>query len=493
MPEGTTISKVDNSGIINDRNEITWNIENLQGNASTEVSFEVTVNYDAQDSKVISNVASIDGEETNTVETPYDKPEIKEESTIEKTGTEKVTSTEDEISYKITYTASIKDFVGEGKVTLVDYLPYEIDIENQYLDGGFYDAKAKTITWEQDLGAIDTYTNGDKTITLEKEITVKYLYGEAGETLEGIIPNRVEGTLQLTQPDSEKPSEDKVVLEDKKEDTFETEVQIPTYIIAHHYIENSTTKVPSKVYGEVVEDETQEGFVGQEYTTSASNNVQENYQVVSNSGNTTGTMTRTPIEVIYYYRIQPGDITENTITKDGTDKIINKDDKVSYTITYNGQITNYVGNAKVEIIDYLPFAIDERASNLNGGIYDSLTKTIRWEEDLGRVNTYAEGAKEISLSKNIEVVFTEMNFVETSFINRAQGKIILEETNQEQQTPETSTETETEFVKDITVEKVWDDNENIKGRRPDSVTVQLTAGGKVVENIEDIRTSGEKK
>ena len=84
-----------------------------------------------------------------------------------------------------------------------------------------------------------------------------------------------------------------------------------------------------------------------------------------------------------------------------------------------------------------------------------------------------------------------MNFAETSFINRAQGKIILEETNQEQQTPETSTETVTEFVKDITVEKVWDDNEDIKGRRPDSVTLQLTASGKVVENIEDITTSGE--
>src|SRR5699024_7823945 len=110
----------------------------------------------------------------------------------------------------------------------------------------------------------------------------------------------------------------------------------PTYIIVHHYIEGTNIKVPSKVYGEVVEDETQEGFVGQDYTTSASNNVQENYQVVSDSGNTTGSMTRTPIEVIYYYRLQPGDIVTNTITKDGTDKIVNKDDKVSYTLTYAG-------------------------------------------------------------------------------------------------------------------------------------------------------------
>ena len=490
IPTGTTLSKVYNYGITNDKNEITWTIGSIAVGESLDVSFEVIVNYNNADTATIRNVATVDDEDTNETETPYDKPEIKEESWVEKTGTEFIDSTEDSITYKITYNASIKDFVGEGKVTLVDYLPYEIDVENQYLDGGLYDAKTKTITWEEELGAIDTYTNGEKTVTLEKEITVKYLYGEDAETLEGTISNRVEGTLQLTQKDPENPTQDKTVLEDKKEATHETEVQIPTYIIVHHYIEGTTTKVPSKVYGEVVEDETQEGFIGQDYTTSASSNIQENYQVLSNSGNTTGTMTRTPIEVIYYYRLQPGNIVTNTITKDGTDKIINKNDKVSYTISYTGRIENYVGNAKVEIVDYLPFAIDESLSNLNGGLYNPANHTITWTEDLGRVNTYTDGPKEISLSKNIEVVFTEMNYNGTSFINRAQGKIILEETNQEQETPEASKETETEFIKDITVEKVWDDNEDIKGRRPDSVTVQLTANGNTIYNDQELEKVG---
>ena len=490
IPTGTTLSSTSTGAKVNDKNEITWTIDSIAVGESKEVGFEVTVNYDVVDSKNITNVATVDGENTNETETPYEKPEIKEESTIEKTGTEIINSTEDSITYEISYNASIKDFVGEGKVTLVDYLPYEIDVENQYLDGGFYDSKTKTITWEEDLGAIDTYTNGDKEVNIEKEITVKYLYGEDAETLEGTIPNRVEGTLQLTQKDPENPTQDKTVLEDKKETTFETKVQIPTYIIVHHYIEGTNTKVPSKVYGEVVQDETQEGFVGQDYTTSASNNVQENYKVVSNSNNTTGTMTRTPIEVIYYYRLQPGNIVTNTITKDGTDKIINKDDKVIYTINYTGRITNYVGNAKVEIIDYLPFAIDEAVSNLAGGLYNPTTHTITWVEDLGRINTYTNPEQgNISITKNIEVVFTEMDYTGTSFINRAQGKITLEETDQEQETPEAEKVTETEFVKDVTVEKVWDDNEDIKGKRPESVTVQLTASGKVVDNVEDITTT----
>ena len=486
IPEGTTISKIGNSGVINNKNEITWTIANIAGNEYAEVSFEVTVNYDIVDNKSITNVATVDGEETNEVEISYGKPEIKEESTIEKTGTEIIDSTENSVTYKVTYDANIKDYVGKGKVKIIDQLPYILDEDLSNLDGGKYDEGTKTITWEEDLGSIDTYINGEKTIIIEKEITLKYEYGEDAEILNGTLINRVEGKLELTQENPDKPGEDVVVKEDTVEDTYETKVQIPTHIVVHHYIEGTTTKVPSKVYGEVVEDERTDGYVGEDYTTTASNNIQENYKVVSNSGNTNGTMTRTPIEIIYYYKLQQGDITENTIEKSGTGEVINKDDKASYEITYTGKVENYVGNAKVEIIDYLPFAIDESLSNLNSGLYNPANHTITWTEDLGRVNTYTDGPKEISLSKNIEVVFTEMNYNGTSFINRAQGKITLEETNQEQETPEASKETETEFIKDVTVEKVWDDNNDIKGRRPDSVTVQLTANGNTIYNDQEL-------
>ena len=78
IPEGTTLSNINNDGIKNDRNEIKWNVTNLQPETSTEVSFEVTVNYDVLENKVITNVATVDDEDTNETETPYDKPEIKE-------------------------------------------------------------------------------------------------------------------------------------------------------------------------------------------------------------------------------------------------------------------------------------------------------------------------------------------------------------------------------------------------------------------------------
>ena len=79
---------------------------------------------------IIRNVGTVDGKETNEVDTPYEVPEIGLESSIVKDGTKRITNTEEKISYTITYKAEIKDYIGEGQLTIVDYLPYPIDENN---------------------------------------------------------------------------------------------------------------------------------------------------------------------------------------------------------------------------------------------------------------------------------------------------------------------------------------------------------------------------
>lgn len=116
IPEGTTVSKVENDGKENGKQEITWKVLNLEPNSSKVVSFVVTVNYDKQDTKTITNIASIDGKETNKVETIYQKPAEKVEANLEKTGTDIITAVGDKVTYKLTYNATIKDFVGEAKL-----------------------------------------------------------------------------------------------------------------------------------------------------------------------------------------------------------------------------------------------------------------------------------------------------------------------------------------------------------------------------------------
>ena len=109
------------------------------------------------------------------------------------------------------------------------------------------------------------------------------------------------------------------------------------------------------------------------------------------------------------------------------------------------------------------------------------------------------------IEKQIEVVYVNMEYGKTEFINKVTGKIIIKlereyvlegeepEELPEEELPEVEDEKETinligktaedlengikVYVPAKQVEKVWDDNENSKGNRPASVKVSLTANG----------------
>ena len=143
-------------------------------------------------------------------------------------------------------------------------------------------------------------------------------------------------------------------------------------VIVHHYIEGTETPVPS-VDGGTVQDAIIEGQVGSEYSTSKSDKISPNYEFVKSQGTTSGKIQEGTTEVIYYYKIKQAGI-EQKITKQGTPGTITEEDqKVTYNITYTANITDYIGNASVTIVDTLPFSIDTSTgkSNLNGGRYDA--------------------------------------------------------------------------------------------------------------------------
>ena len=164
-------------------------------------------------------------------------------------------------------------------------------------------------------------------------------------------------------------------------------------VIVHHYIEGTENKVPSTEEGQVVEDETITGYVGEEYTTEVADNVDVAYEYVSVSGNTTGEIVEDRTEVIYYYKLKEA-IIDSEITKTTeTEEIATAEQEVPYEIVYNASITAYRGDATVTIVDFLPYEIDEEASSLDDGEYDSLTKTISWTDTIENIDTYTEGGK----------------------------------------------------------------------------------------------------
>ncbi len=487
IPEGTSLKQINNNGV-QEESKIKWQID-VDKNSSMEVSFVVTVEYEGEDTS-IKNVATVDGNKTNEIENPYKKQESQVESSITKEGEEKITTPDETVYYEIKYEATIEDHVGSAKVTIVDKLPYEIIENESELAGGTYDAQARTITWEEDIANIDTYkANEAKKITLTKAISLKYDYGNIDE-IGANVRNEVEGKIELKEGD-----------EITKTDTVTGEhtenVEIPARVIVHHYIYDEETDEYTEE--KLVADEEKEGIVGENYTTTKSSSVPQNYECINETPEKyQGKMTYEDIEVTYYYKLKESSITstiEKTATAnkviDGVPVLTDEKDQVIYKIKYNTQINDYIGKATIIVTDNLPAQIDERSSDLAGGKYDSKNNTITWEEEVD-VDTFTNGAYTYNFSKTIKLVYINQDVTE-DIVNTVNGETKIyypenypEKGGEEVKTDEEEGETtvKQEYKVDKKVEKIWEDNNDIKGKRPDSVLVELTADGEVVENTQ---------
>lgn len=94
---------------------------------------------------------------------------------------------------------------------------------------------------------------------------------------------------------------------------------------------------------------------------------------------------------------------ENITKVANTEKVVSTLDTVSYTINYTNTIKNIKNGDKVvvTITDKLPQGIDEKNSNLNGGLYDKDTNTITWViEETAMLENGKELAEEYIVSIN---------------------------------------------------------------------------------------------
>ena len=473
IPTGTRLVGTDNGGIEED-NEITWSIPTIAEGETEEVSFTVKVEY-AKDNFSIKNIATVDGKETNETENPYIKPAPELTSSVAKNGTDKVTSKDQIVNYEVKFTASVDDFKGTAKVTLVDTLPYAIDISSSKLDNGTYNSDDNTITWEQEID-VDTFeTDTAKDIVITKSIELKYLYGDINN-ISGSMVNTVNSKIELIEDNTP-------VITDEKQAEQETLIEIPAEVIVHHYIYDAETEEYTTI--KLAPDETIDGLVGQEYTTSKSSQVPSNYSCVNEQPeNYAGKMTEETINVNYYYSLITPTVT-NTMNKTANPSILTEEgEEVTYNIRYTAEINNYIGKATVAIVDTLPAEIDVEKSNLSDGIYNPTDKTITWEEEINSIDTFTSGTYNYEFTKSISLVYTGQNMAE-DLSNTIVGTInVYYPENHpskpgEIQVTETAEDTaivEQDYKVDLKVEKVWDDNDNLKEHRPDGIIVTIAGG-----------------
>ena len=277
---------------------------------TTEVSSEIPINYkyatrtDNWEGTMIDKLTEV------TYEYKMVDPTITNK--IEKTATQEITKIDDVVTYNITYSANVEDYIGKAQITIVDVLPYAIDTSKSILNGGTYNPDTNTITWQEVVNGIDTYANPESG-NIEINKTIKVVYMNLDTTKE-TIENNVSGKVKLLT--SEKTSEEVT-------DTATTDTKIMTNVIVK-YLEKDDTPNDNSDNKVVAPEETIEGYIGKEYTTQQKD--VPGYTFIESTDNTEGTMTKDPIEVIYYYAQNtkvvvkylekddtPGDNTDNKV------------------------------------------------------------------------------------------------------------------------------------------------------------------------------------
>ncbi len=273
--------------------------------------------------------------------------------------------------------------------------------------------------------------------------------------------------IQFTEEDNHSVILNKFINMQEDKEVIVTFKDVRTSVLVHHYKENTTEKLS--------EDVLINGEIGDNYTTQVASDIPQNYKVVATPPNANGTMTQEQIVVTYYYNLKDPTIEQSEIDKNSTlEKLTEKDQTVPYTITYSANVIDYIGDAEVTIVDYLPYEIVEESSSLDGGNYDANSKTITWKENINGIDSFTNTNNQINITKNISLVYANLDVTQANVSNRVTGTINLK-TPEKTDTVEDTKDIPTEFLVNVPVTKVWDDNNNSAGKRPTEVTMVLTS------------------
>ena len=344
------------------------------------------------------------------------------------------------------------------------------------------------------------------------KVITKYLLDKGdGNTEEIKTPN--EQTLEIdtqytTSSDVGNPKYELIRVEGSSTGTIENTDDITvTYIyrvkrakVIVKYLDvtesETGTPLPSNDGG-TVEDVEINGQVDDRYRTTEANNVQPNYSLVSTPENDSGTMTIAPTTVVYKYRKVAPTINNINVTKVGPNKIASKTQLNTYNITFNVNLSNYIGSGSVKLTDKLPYGIHHEASDelasglaLDGGIYNDATKEIVWNIPISDISSYKQSVERnennttitqdgtsvnVTINKTISIRYKDLpNYnqgEEPKIENGIFGKIILDRNNEREVNSKSNSPAN--YNTAITVKKKWNDNSNSAEKRPTSITFAL--------------------
>jgi uncharacterized protein YegL len=167
--------------------------------------------------------------------------------------------------------------------------------------------------------------------------------------------------------------------------------------------------------------------------TSYTDKLKDGYEFASVTGNNVKVTDNSKVVKVYYERVAA--TFESTIDLTGTDVLTNLLGNTDYILKYYATIRNYFGRIKLLLVDNLPYRIDPKLSDLDGGEYDDTKKTITWTIDLD-INTYNNAFRNtddgylLDITKIISVKYLGIEPTIKKICNIGTSNLMLIETEQ---------------------------------------------------------------
>ena len=293
-----------------------------------------------------------------------------------KTQINKITGANSTFKYILSYNGKLDNYVGKANLTLVDTLPY--DVESIEYDESIcsYDSITRKLTCNKEV----EITENNKDIILNTQIEVIVKYKRLTSTTDLKVKNIVDSKLVY--------GVNSVTDNASVEDTIKA-----SKVTAIYVDENDNTLANSEVTT---------GLIDNEYTTSEKTIY--GYTLKEVSANKNGVYTEEEIIVKYVYTKNDGTVTKNEVVKTGLENVNSINGIFNYTLSYNGEIKDYKGIAKLTLVDTLPYEL-ENGSTYEGCTYNVQDKTLTCvkEFDITEENNKVEASFNLSLIfKNVD-------------------------------------------------------------------------------------------
>ena len=313
-----------------------------------------------------------------------------EEVEVLKTGPEAITDINGKVNYTISGSATVRDYVGDIKVTIKDMLPYAIDKNSSIIPNACtYDGN-KTITCVKEYKNVtsDNYTDG--IFKVDASFDLQLVFKDINSDT---IVNKAQVVIDLDG--NKTPSDETEVVTNVEKGNL-----VVKHISGNTVLEVEDTK---SNYGGASYSTSHKAFYG--YTLDTSNlpsNANGNY--IANS----------TITVVYNYIKNDGNIKENTVSKIQNNTINSIGSEFNYVLSYTGKISEYVGEVTLELIDTLPYNVEiismDNRCTLNG-------KTIVCRE------TYNITEDANTISESFDIKLKYLNITGAEVTNNVKSKL----------------------------------------------------------------------